>query len=120
VPLTAEVKDELARVVVGRNTVRAAELATILRFAGGLHVISGRIAVEVELDTRIIVHRVRKDLAELYGVRSEASVGSTASRAIAASLPGQVTSSAAARPVAAPATSSASSRRGRPWPARPV
>ena len=42
-PLTAEVKDELARVVVGRNTVRAAELATVLRFAGGLHVISGRI-----------------------------------------------------------------------------
>ncbi|WP_439691648.1 DNA-binding protein WhiA [Curtobacterium sp. SP.BCo] len=78
-PLTAEVKDELARVVVNRNTVRAAELATILRFAGGLHVISGRIAVEVELDTRIIVHRVRKDLAELYGVRSEASVGSSAS-----------------------------------------
>ncbi len=78
-PLTAEVKDELARVAVNRNTVRAAELATILRFAGGLHVISGRIAVEVELDTRIIVHRVRKDLAELYGVRSEASVGSSAS-----------------------------------------
>lgn len=72
--LTADVKDELAKVEVSKTTVRAAELATILRFAGGLHMISGRIAVEAELDTAILGRRVRKDLAELYGVRSEISV----------------------------------------------
>lgn len=72
--LTADVKEELARVEVGKTTVRAAELATILRFSGGLHLISGRIAVESELDTTTIARRVRKDLAELYGVRSEISV----------------------------------------------
>ena len=33
--LTADVKDELAKVEVGKTTVRAAELATILRFALG-------------------------------------------------------------------------------------
>jgi DNA-binding transcriptional regulator WhiA len=49
--LTADVKEELARIEVSKTTVRAAELATILRFAGGLHLISGRIAVESELDT---------------------------------------------------------------------
>lgn len=72
--LTADVKDELARIVVSKTTVRAAELSTILRFSGGLHMISGRIAVESELDTAQLARRVRKDLAELYGVRSEISV----------------------------------------------
>ncbi|HEY0373441.1 MAG TPA: DNA-binding protein WhiA, partial [Amnibacterium sp.] len=38
--LTAEVKDELTHVEVGKTSVRAAELATILRFSGGLHLIS--------------------------------------------------------------------------------
>jgi DNA-binding protein WhiA len=74
VALTADVKDELALIQVSKNTVRAAELSTILRFSGGLHIISGRIAVESELDTPQLARRVRKDLAELYGVRSELSV----------------------------------------------
>lgn len=72
--LTADVKEELTGVDVSKTTVRAAELATILRFSGGLHIISGRIAVESELDSPQIARRVRKDLAELYGVRSEASM----------------------------------------------
>jgi DNA-binding protein WhiA len=71
---TADVKEELAQIEVSRTTVRAAEVATILRFAGGLHVISGRIAVEAELDSPAIARRVRKDLAELYGARSDVSV----------------------------------------------
>jgi DNA-binding protein WhiA len=74
VALTADVTEELVRVQTGRTTVRAAELATILRFSGGLHVISGRIAIESELDTAEIARRVRQDLVELYGVRSELSV----------------------------------------------
>ena len=72
--LTADVKDELAQIEVGKTTVRAAELATILRFAGGLHLISGRIAVESELDSAQVAKRVRKDLAELYGVRGDVAV----------------------------------------------
>jgi len=74
VALTADVKEELAAVQAGRTSVRAAELAALLRFSGGLHIISGRIAVESELDSPDIARRVRKDLAELYGVRSEVSV----------------------------------------------
>ena len=72
--LTADVKEELAAVEIGKTTVRAAELSALLRFSGGLHIISGRIAVESELDSPQIARRVRKDLAELYGVRSEVSV----------------------------------------------
>lgn len=72
--LTAEVKDELAAIQTGKTTVRAAELATILRFSGGLHLISGRIAVESEVDTEQLAKRIRKDIAELYGVRADISM----------------------------------------------
>jgi DNA-binding protein WhiA len=69
--LTMEVKDELARIEVTKKANRIAELATILRFTGGLHIIAGRIVIEVELDSSQIARRVSKDLAELYGIKSE-------------------------------------------------
>jgi len=72
--LTADLKDELARIEIAKNSVRVAELSTILRFSGGLHLISGRVAVEVELDTAQLARRVRKDLAELFGIDSELAV----------------------------------------------
>ncbi|MEY4060598.1 MAG: hypothetical protein RIQ31_260, partial [Actinomycetota bacterium] len=72
--LTSDLKDELARLEINKNAVRVAELSTILRFSGGLHLISGRVAVEVELDTAQIARRVRKDLAELFGIESEMAV----------------------------------------------
>ena len=72
--LTAEVKEELGNIQSGKTTVRAAELATILRFSGGLHLISSRIAVESEVDTEQLAKRVRRDIAELYGVRAAISV----------------------------------------------
>lgn len=71
---TADVKEELAGVDAGKTAVRAAELTALLRFSSGLHTISNRIAVEAELESPRIARRVRKDLAELYGVRSEVSV----------------------------------------------
>ena len=72
--LTADVKDELARIEITKSAVRAAELATILRFCGGLHLISGRVVVEAELDTAQLARRVTKDLVELYGIESELAV----------------------------------------------
>lgn len=72
--LTADVKEELARVEVPKTSVRAAELASILRFAGGLHLISGRIAIEAELDSATVAKRVTRALGELYGVRPDVSV----------------------------------------------
>jgi DNA-binding protein WhiA len=59
---------------VTKTSVRAAELASVLRFAGGLHIISGRIAIEAELDSPTIARRVTRDLGELYGVRPDVSV----------------------------------------------
>ena len=72
--LTGDLKDELARLDINKSAVRVAELSTILRFSGGLHLISGRVAVEVELDTAQIARRVRKDLTELFGIDSELAV----------------------------------------------
>ena len=71
--LTADVKEELIALRITKNTVRAAELTATLRFSGGLHLISGRIAVESELDSPQLARRVRQGLAELYGVRSDVS-----------------------------------------------
>ena len=80
--LTSDVKEELTAVELGKTTVRTAELTALLRFAGGLHIISNRIAVEAEVDSPQIARRIRKDLAELYGIRSDVSVisGSNARR----------------------------------------
>jgi len=72
--LSAEVKEELTRIHESRAAARAAELTSLLRFSGGLHVISGRIALESELDSPHLARRVRRDLAEVYGVRSEVSL----------------------------------------------
>lgn len=72
--LTADLKDELARIEIGKSSVRVAELATVLRFAGGLHLISGRVVIEAELDTAQLARRARKDLAELFGIESELAV----------------------------------------------
>ncbi len=72
--LTLEVKDELSRIQVIKSDVRLAELSAILRFAGGLHLIGGRVVVEVELDSSNIARRVRKDLTELFGIDSELAV----------------------------------------------
>jgi DNA-binding protein WhiA len=69
--LTAELKDELARVEITKSTVRAAELSTILRFCGGLHLVGAKIVVEIEVDTAQLARRVRKDLADVFGVDSE-------------------------------------------------
>ena len=65
--MTALVKDELSRVTVTKPCCRKAEVSTLLRFAGGLHLATGRIVVEAELDTGAAARRLRKDLAEIFG-----------------------------------------------------
>jgi DNA-binding protein WhiA len=65
--MTALVKDELSRVTMTKPCCRKAEVSTLLRFAGGLHLAAGRIVVEAELDTGAAARRLRKDLAEVFG-----------------------------------------------------
>lgn len=69
--LTTDVKAELVSIRNAPPTVRVAEVTAILRFAGGLHSIAGRVAVEAEVDAETLARRVARDLAEIYGVRPE-------------------------------------------------
>ena len=72
--LTTAVKDELVLVHTDQISQRIAELSTILRFAGGLHMISGNIAVEVELDHLETAKRVRKEIRDIFGMATDAAV----------------------------------------------
>ena len=72
--LTTAVKSDLVGIAPSQQSARLAELATILRFAGGLHVISGQIAVEVELDHLETAKKVRKELRDLLGFPTDAAV----------------------------------------------
>jgi cell division protein WhiA len=70
VAMTAEVKDELSRLVINSVSARRAEVAALLRFAGGLHIVAGRVVVEAEVDLGVIARRLRKDIHDLYGYNS--------------------------------------------------
>jgi DNA-binding protein WhiA len=69
--MTAQVKSELASTSVTKSCCRKAEVSSTLRFAGGLHIVGGRIVVEAELDTGGAARRLRRDIADVYGHPSE-------------------------------------------------
>ncbi|OUZ08336.1 DNA-binding protein WhiA [Aeromicrobium sp. PE09-221] len=69
--MTTQVKSELAQTAITKSCCRKAEVSTILRFAGGLHIVSGRIVVEADLDSGAMARRLRRDIAEVYGHDSE-------------------------------------------------
>src|SRR6202020_2996166 len=65
--MTTEVKDELSRLVVKSVSARRAEVTSLLRFAGGLHIVGGRVVVEAEVDLGNIARRVGKGIFDLSG-----------------------------------------------------
>ena len=69
--LTMTLKEELARVPVAATPERRAETAAMLRFAGGLHLVAGRVVVEAELDHGASARRLRAAITELYGLAPE-------------------------------------------------
>ncbi|HLY34236.1 MAG TPA: DNA-binding protein WhiA [Jatrophihabitantaceae bacterium] len=72
--MTAAVKDELSRVPVTKMSARKSEMATMLRFAGALHLVGGHIVIEAELDTGSVARRLRKEIADIYGYGSEVQI----------------------------------------------
>jgi DNA-binding protein WhiA len=46
----------------------------MLRFSSGLHLVSGHIVLEAELDTGVAARRLRKDISEVYGHSSDLAV----------------------------------------------
>ncbi|MFW0108465.1 DNA-binding protein WhiA [Rothia sp. P6271] len=69
--LTASVKEELARYESTKSSVRKAEVSTILRFTSGLHLVSGKIVIESEVDLESTALRLQYNIAEMYGRESE-------------------------------------------------
>lgn len=69
--MTGVVKDELSRLDVVRPCCRKSEVSALLRFAGGLHLVSGRVVIEAELDIGAAARRLRKDIAEVFGHDSD-------------------------------------------------
>lgn len=69
--LTQQVKSELATVRVLKPQTRAVEVAAMLRFASGLHIVSGKIVIEAEFDTGGAARRLRQAITDLYGFESE-------------------------------------------------
>ncbi|MEY4498673.1 MAG: hypothetical protein RJA40_778, partial [Actinomycetota bacterium] len=72
--MTAAVKDELSRLSVTKPCCRKAEVSSLLRFAGGLHIAAGKVVIEVELDTSQSARRLKKDIADIYGHDSDLAV----------------------------------------------
>lgn len=72
--MTAQVKSELSSTVVSKACCRKAEVASMLRFAGGLHIVAGSIVVEAELDTGAAARRLRTNLLEVFNHQSEVMV----------------------------------------------
>jgi hypothetical protein len=72
--MTGSVKDELSRTDVSKPCCRRSEMAALLRFAGGLHIVSGRVVVEAELDTGAAARRLRREIQEVFGYPSELHV----------------------------------------------
>ncbi|NUP73269.1 MAG: DNA-binding protein WhiA, partial [Sinomonas sp.] len=69
--LTQSVKEELSHLAVKKSSERKAEVSAMLRFAGGLHIISGRIVIEAEVDLASTARRLKMAISEVYGHSAE-------------------------------------------------
>ncbi len=72
--MTAAVKEELSGLDLSKLCCRRAEVAALLRFAGGLHIVGGRVVVAAELDVGALARRLRRSLGEIYGYPSDVHV----------------------------------------------
>ncbi len=64
--LTTDIKNELTRVQVTRQSARAAEVSALLRFAGEMQSVTGRLIIEVNLDSLAAAQRLREFIRQLY------------------------------------------------------
>jgi len=69
--MTAQVKAELASTKITKICCRKSEVSSLLRFSDALHLVSGSIVIEVELDTGAAARRLRTDIADVFGHDSE-------------------------------------------------
>lgn len=68
--LTLALKEELVKKPVATPSEMVAEVGSMLRFAGGLHLVSGRVIIEAEVDLPATAARLRTFMAKLFKVNS--------------------------------------------------
>jgi DNA-binding protein WhiA len=71
VVMTGGAKDELSRLDVTKTCCRRAEVSTLLRFAGGVRILTGRVVITAEVDAGPIARRLRKAIRDIYGYPSD-------------------------------------------------
>ncbi len=72
--MTSGVKDELSHLSVTKACDRKAEVAALLRFGAALHLVSGRLVVEAELEHAAAARRLRREIFEVFGHEAEFSI----------------------------------------------
>lgn len=72
--MTEGVKDELSHLAIAKSCCRKAEVAALLRFGGALHLVSGKLVVEAELDHAMAARRLKREIAEVFGHNAEVSI----------------------------------------------
>ncbi len=72
---TAEVKEELARVLPKRACCPKSELAALIRVEGTLHIVGkGRFRLEVATETAPVARKTIKLMHEIYGLKTDLTV----------------------------------------------
>ncbi|MGA4508571.1 DNA-binding protein WhiA [Propionibacteriaceae bacterium G1746] len=70
--MTSQVKSELCTIKVSKPCCRRAEIVSMLRYGGGIHIVGGgHLVIECELDTGAAARRLRTGILEVYGLDSE-------------------------------------------------
>ncbi|PLW00358.1 sporulation protein [Corynebacterium ulcerans] len=69
--LSDQAKEELIKVSVPRQSARIAELAAVIRFAGAIDAVAGRVVVDIEVGEEALAQRVAAEIKDLFGVESQ-------------------------------------------------
>ncbi|ARU46211.1 DNA-binding protein WhiA [Corynebacterium silvaticum] len=69
--LSDQAKEELIKVSVPRQSARIAELAAVIRFAGAIDAVAGRVVVDIELGEEAPAQRIAAEIKDLFGVESQ-------------------------------------------------
>ena len=72
--LTADLRQEMARIKTSKGELRLAELSVILRFTASVHVVNSTMIVEAEFDTAHLANRVKNEIAELFGIDARVEI----------------------------------------------
>lgn len=73
-PLTADLKYELARLKPTKGELRLAELSVILRFTASVHVVNATMILEAEFESSQLANRVKSELKDLLGIDSKVDI----------------------------------------------